>query len=287
MSAGFPFLERLKRIFTPRRAINVDGKRLPELEGVIGYRFRDPSLLVRALLHRSYSSNGRAVDGTVMGEGRDSNDAGTTGSGARQKRSEETSNERLEFLGDAVLSLVVNHFLYSKYPEKREGALTKMKSVIVSKAILAHYAKKHDLGGFILMSENAQRSRVSEADSVLADTLEALFGAVFLDGGFAAAQKCVMSILLSDLKDIFYNEDNVNYKSLLQEYIQALHKVPPRYQVRSTTGPEHDKEFIVEVSVKGNVLSSGEGKTKKLAEQEAAKEAYKKLLNTDGIEEQH
>ena len=135
------------------------------------------------------------------------------------------------------------------------------------------------------MSENAQRSRVSEADSVLADTLEAIFGAVFLDGGFGAAQACIRRILLSDLDDIFYNEDNVNYKSLLQEYIQALHKVPPRYQVRSTTGPEHDKEFVVEVGVRGTTLAKGSGKTKKLAEQEAAKLAYKKLLNTDGLEE--
>jgi ribonuclease-3 len=258
-------LNRLKSIFAKRRTVLVDGKHLPELESVIGYRFKDSSLLVRALLHRSYSSNGKA----------------------EEQSPDESSNERLEFLGDAVLSLVVNDYLYDKYPEKREGALTKMKSVIVSKAILSHYAKRNDLGAFILMSENAQRSRVGEADSVLADTLEALFGAVFLDGGFGAARDCVRSILLSDLHDIFYNEDNVNYKSLLQEYIQALHKVPPRYQVKSTKGPEHDKEFVVEVSVKGNTLSSGAGKTKKLAEQEAAKEAYKKLLNTDGIEDQH
>jgi ribonuclease-3 len=200
---------------------------------------------------------------------------------------DELSNERLEFLGDAVLSLVVNNFLFDKYPHKREGALTKMKSVIVSKAILSHYAKKHELGRFILMSENAVRSRVAETDSVLADTLEALFGAVFLDGGFRAAERCVRSILLSDLQDIFYNEDNVNYKSLLQEYIQALHKVPPKYHVKSTKGPEHDKEFVVDVMVKGNVLTTGKGRTKKLAEQEAAKEAYKKLLNTDGVEDQH
>lgn len=288
MSAGSPLLARLKRIFSPRRAFDVNGKRLRELENVIGHQFRDPSLLVRALLHRSYSSNGRAFESAGAADTRKVNEVtAAPRTGARSVQPEDTSNERLEFLGDAVLSLVVNDYLYRRYPEKREGALTKMKSVIVSKAILSHYAKKHDLGKFILLSENAQRSKVSEADSVLADTLEAIFGAVFLDGGFLAAQKCVLSILLSDLKDIFYNEDNVNYKSLLQEYIQALHKVPPRYQVKSTTGPEHDKEFVVEVSVKGNVLASGEGKTKKLAEQEAAKEAYKKLLNTDGIEEQH
>ena len=213
----------------------------------------------RALVHRSYNA------------------------GDAEKKPDDGSNERLEFLGDAVLSLVVNEFLFKKYPEKREGDLTKMKSVIVSKPILSFYAKKYDLGSVIFLSENAQKSRVGEADSVLADTLEAIFGAAFLDGGFEAASACIRRVLLSDLTDIFYNEDNINYKSLLQEYIQALHKVPPRYQVRSTSGPEHDKEFAVEVGVKGTNLARGVGKTKKLAEQEAAKLAYKKLLNTDEL----
>jgi len=252
------FFGRLGSIFSSQKRPQVP-EDFSELEGAIGYRFQDTNQLRKALVHRSYADSS-------------STDA-------------DASNERLEFLGDAVLSLVVNEFLYDRYPQRREGELTKMKSVIVSKPILSHYAKRNQLGGFILMSENAQRSRVSEADSVLADTLEAIFGAVFLDGGFAAAQACIRRILLSDLDDIFYNEDNVNYKSLLQEYIQALHKVPPRYQVRSTTGPEHDKEFVVEVGVRGTMLAEGSGKTKKLAEQEAAKLAYKKLLNTNGIEE--
>jgi len=155
--------------------------------------------------------------------------------------------------------------------------------MIVSKPILFRYAKRHGLGAFILMSENAQKAGVDETDSVLADTLEAIFGAVFLDGGFDAARRCVRRMLLTDVNGIFYSEDNINYKSLLQEYIQALHKVPPRYRVSATAGPEHQKQFAVEVSVKGNVLGVGAGKTKKLAEQEAAKLAYNKLLNTDGI----
>lgn len=274
MAAGL--IDRIRRAFG-RRAVHVHGKRLDQLESLIGYRFRDPSQLVRALLHRSFSSNG-LPEGLPLP---------STDTDREEPAPDNLSNERLEFLGDAVLSLVVNNYLYDQYPERREGSLTKMKSVIVSKAILSHYAKKNALGEFIFLSENAQRSRVAEADSVLADTLEAIFGAVFLDGGYAAAEGCVEKILLSDLTDIFYNEDNVNYKSLLQEYIQALHKVPPKYHVNSTKGPEHDKEFQVDVSVRGNVLATGRGKTKKLAEQEAAKEAYKKLLNTDGIAEQH
>jgi len=249
---------RLRGPFQPR----VDKTTLPELERILGYRFKNRAVLLGALVHRSYLSENR-----VESNG-------------------EKSNERMEFLGDAVLSLVVNDYLYRKYPERREGELTKLKSVIVSKSILSHYAKKHGLGSFILMSENAYQTGVDEADSVLADTFEAVFGAVFLDGGFEPAGACIRRLLLSDIRDIFYSEKNINYKSLLQEYVQALHKVPPKYRVSSTAGPEHQKEFAVEVAVHGQTLATGTGKTKKLAEQEAAKTAYKRLLNADGIVEE-
>jgi ribonuclease-3 len=252
------FLRRFIKIFSSTPDGNIDQRSLHGIQAAINYRFGDPDLLVRALVHRSYSCDTDTMTAT-------------------------SSNERLEFLGDAVLSLVVNQFLYQKYTRKREGELTKMKSVIVSKPILSRYARRKNLGSFVLLSENAQRGKVAETDSVLANTLEAIFGAVFLDGGYPAARDCIRRVLLSDLNDIFYDEDNINYKSLLQEYIQALHKVPPRYRVSSTTGPEHDKEFAVEVGVRGNVLAKGVGKTKKLAEQEAARAAYKKLLNTEGI----
>jgi len=189
------------------------------------------------------------------------------------------SNERMEFLGDSVLSLVVNDNLYQRFPDKTEGELTKMKSVIVSKQILAHLAKKIQLGSYVLVSDNALKAGVSEMESVLADTLEAVFGAVFLDGGFEAARGSVLRVLPENLSEIVYKEETINYKSLLQEYIQALHKVPPKYRVNATTGPDHDKEFAVEVVVQGNVLAAGTGKTKKHAEQEAAKRAYRRLHN--------
>jgi ribonuclease-3 len=185
----------------------------------------------------------------------------------------------MEFLGDSVLSLVVNDYLYGHYPDKSEGELTKMKSVIVSKQILAHLAKKIRLGSFVLVSENAQKAGVSEMESVLADTMEAVFGAVFLDGGFESARSSILQVLPDDLKDVVYQEGAINYKSLLQEYIQALHKLPPRYRVHDTTGPDHDKQFSVEVVVRGTVLGKGLGKTKKNAEQEAAREAYRRLIN--------
>jgi ribonuclease-3 len=228
-------------------------RRYAPLERALGFRFHDTDTLIAALVHRSY---------------RGGIDPGP-----------DKSNERMEFLGDSVLSLVVNDYLYHRYPRKSEGDLTKMKSVIVSKQILAHLAKKIDLGSFVIVSENAHRAGVSEMDSVLSDTLEAVFGAVFIDGGFDSARRAIMRVLPANLGEIVYQEDTINYKSLLQEYIQALHKIPPRYRVHSTTGPDHDKKFAVEVVVRGNILGRGTGRTKKHAEQEAAREAYRRLTN--------
>jgi len=128
--------------------------------------------------------------------------------------------------------------------------------------------------------ESVRIARERLYSAVLSDTLEAVFGAVFIDGGFEAARRCIMKVLPDDLSEVVYKEDAINFKSLLQEYIQALHKVPPRYRVHSTTGPDHDKEFFVEVVVKGSILGQGTGKTKKYAEQEAAKEAYRRLTNS-------
>lgn len=248
------WFRRLLRTINRRPAPSIAPGRLPELERALDYRFRNRSLLVASLVHRSYH-------------------AVTEGAPARE------SNERMEFLGDSVLSLVVNDYLYHHYPDKSEGELTKMKSVVVSKQVLAHLAKRIELGSYVLVSDNAQRAGVSTMDSVLSDTLEAVFGAVFIDGGFEAARRVILEVLPDNIGDVVYKEESINYKSLLQEYIQALHKVPPRYRVHSTTGPDHDKQFAVEVVVKGNILGQGSGKTKKHAEQEAAREAYRRLTN--------
>ena len=247
-------VRRIAALFQSSSTSEALRESLRVLQSRLGYRFRNQNVLVAALVHRSYQ-------GEAEGEG------------------PSDSNERMEFLGDSVLSLVVNEHLYNGYPDKSEGELTKMKSVIVSKQILSHLAKKIDLGSHVLLSDNAQRAGVSEMDSVLADTLEAVFGAVFIDGGFEAGRLCVLEVLPDDLGEIVYKEESINYKSLLQEYIQALHKVPPRYRVQSTVGPDHDKEFAVEVMVKGTILGNGGGKTKKHAEQEAARTAYKRLTN--------
>lgn len=242
----------------PPREIRDILEELDYLQEALGYRFRELKTLRDSLVHRSYYAG-----------------TGNSDDGYRHR----DSNERMEFLGDSVLSLVVNDYLYHRYPDKSEGELTKMKSVIVSKQILALLARKIDLGRCVLVSENAQKAGVAEMESVLADTLEAVFGAVFIDGGFEAARGCILEVLPDNPGEIVYKEETINYKSLLQEYIQALHKIPPRYRVNSTIGPDHDKEFEVEVLVQGNSLGSGTGKTKKHAEQEAAKTAYRRLMN--------
>jgi ribonuclease-3 len=247
---------RLRARFTAAPLPSIPGglERLAELERILDHRFGNRSLLIASLVHRSYYAGADSYTSL-------------------------RSNERMEFLGDSVLSLVVNDYLYHHYPERSEGELTKMKSVVVSKQVLAHLAKKIDLGSFVLVSDNAQKAGVSTMHSVLSDTLEAVFGAVFIDGGFEAARHTILKVLPDNLGDVVYQADAINYKSLLQEYIQALHKVPPRYRVHSTTGPDHDKQFSVEVVVKGNILGQGSGKTKKHAEQEAAREAYRRLTN--------
>jgi ribonuclease-3 len=248
-------LDNLRGLFRSGAPGEIHTEALTRLQDAVGYRFRNVKTLRDSLVHRSYytaaTENGKTAQ----------------------------SNERMEFLGDSVLSLVVNDFLYHRYPDKSEGELTKMKSVIVSKQIIAHLAKKIDLGRCVLLSENAQKAGVGSIESVLADTLEAVFGAVFIDGGFEAARHSILKVLPRELGEIVYKEETINYKSLLQEYIQALHKIPPRYRVHSTAGPDHAKQFEVDVVVQGNLLGKGVGKTKKHAEQEAAKEAYRRLMN--------
>ncbi len=248
-------LDRLRGRRRAAPGIRDHMERFEHLQRMLGYRFKHLSLLRDSLVHRSYSA------------------------GVEGERAPGASNERLEFLGDSVLSLVVNDYLYHRYPDKSEGELTKMKSVIVSKQILAHLAKKIVLGDCVLVSDNAKKAGVAEMQSVLADTLEAVFGAVFIDGGFESARGSILNVLPRNPGEIVYQEESINYKSLLQEYIQALHKIPPRYRVFSTEGPDHDKDFEVEVVVQGNILGKGTGKTKKHAEQEAAKSAYRRLMN--------
>ena len=221
------------------------------LESKLGYTFRDSSLLHNSLLHRSHVH--------VTGQDR------------------EQSNERLEFLGDAVLGLVVNEDLYQKYPDRSEGDLTKMKALLVCGARLSEVAGQFDLGVHIRMSRSEAATGGRQRSSILADTTEALIGAVYLDGGLGAARGVITRLLLAGSDRVLAKRSLRNFKSRLQELIQARHKSPPRYRVMEVDGPDHDRLFKVAVTFNGRTLGMGEGRNKKTAEQNAAREALAAL----------
>jgi ribonuclease III len=216
-----------------------------------GIRFRNSAILEQALTHRSYlGSNG--------------------GDPCR-------SNERLEFLGDAVLELVVIEHLFRVFPLDREGELTKKKSLLVSKSVLADRAESMGLGDFVLLSESERDSGGRERASILADTFEAVIGSIYLDSGIVMARRFIHEQLLSTATAILQDRAHLNFKSLLQEHVQALHKTHPRYRVVTEVGPDHMKLFTVEVSIRGSLLGRGQGRNKKEAEQNAAGDALSRL----------
>lgn len=229
-------------------------KSFQDLEIKLGYSFIDRSFLRNALLHRSHVH--------VTGQDR------------------ERSNERLEFLGDAVLGLVVNEDLYQKFPDRSEGDLTKMKALLVCGARLSEVAGQVDLGVHIRMSRSEAATGGRTRSSILADTTEALIGAVYLDGGLEPARAVIQRIVLVSSDQVLARRSLRNYKSRLQELIQARHKSPPRYRVLEVDGPDHDRLFKVSVTFGGRALGMGEGRNKKTAEQNAAREALD-VLETD------
>ena len=224
---------------------------LRALQAHVGYRFRDHTLLEQALKHRSYvyAHQGTGVE----------------------------SNERLEYLGDAVMDLLVAEFLYREYQSLREGDLTQMKSLVVSRTILAAKASSIDLDHFILLSAEERRAGGVVQPSILADALEAVIGAIYLDGGLEAARRTVHDVLLQDFEELHTREDFVNFKSRLLEHTQSQGSGHPKYHVHNEDGPDHDKLFSVNVSVTGETLGSGQGRSKKEAQQMAARDALKRL----------
>ncbi|MBQ9844671.1 MAG: ribonuclease III [Oscillospiraceae bacterium] len=206
----------------------------------IQYTFKDKSLLNLALTHSSY---------------------------ANESKSHIAYNERLEFLGDAVLQLVTSEKLYKENPHMPEGKMSKTRAALVCEDALANYSHKIDLGSFMFLGKGEENTGGRERPSILADAFEALIGAIFLDGGIAQAKKFILR---------FLNDTELHlqdYKTLLQEIIQQNPGERLSYIVVKEEGPDHDKSFTVEVHLNSNPIGSGEGKSKKQAEQQAAKEA--------------
>jgi ribonuclease-3 len=184
-----------------------------------------------------------------------------------------TANERLEFLGDAVLDLVVGDHLYHTYPEQAEGDLTKVKAVAVSEPVLAEIARELGVGRFLLLAKGEEQNGGRNRHSILADAMEAIFAAVYLDRGLRASRHLILRLLGSRLDAIQRHQYEPDYKTVLQEKIQEVHRTPPTYRVVSQTGPDHDRTFVAEVRLGKTVLGSGVGKSKKQAEQAAARQA--------------
>jgi ribonuclease-3 len=191
------------------------------------------------------------------------------------------SNERLEFLGDAVLDLIVAEFLYENFPLNEEGDLTKFRSILVNKRFLSERAKVINLQEYLLASNTAIKSIEEGYDAILADAYEALIGAIFLDSGYLSAKKFLNQEIFIKLDIKWLNQFDENHKSKFLEYAQAHTDFIPEYHVVKEEGPEHNKLFTVEAYLAGKCLGIGKGKSKKQAEQEAAKNA---LQNLDVIE---
>jgi len=187
------------------------------------------------------------------------------------------NNERLEFLGDSVLGLVVSEWLFVHLPNLDEGDFSRIKSFVVSEESLATIAKKLRVDNFILIGKGEEYSGGRSKKALLADCLEAVFGSYFLDSGFKAATDFIQRLLVPEIKNVLENKHRKDYKTLLQEYVQKTYKSTPRYELLKKTGPEHDNTFWMQVAVLKKVFGPASGSNKKEAEQAVAKIAYESL----------
>ncbi len=255
------------------------------LEAALGHGFSRPALLLRALTHRSLLHEKSVPPETAIPQATTQREQPGEGSSG--------DNERLEFLGDAVLGLVVAEALFLLHPEWSEGELTRMRAQLVSRQHIAQVAAEIDLGSYIRLSKGEDRSGLRLKSTVLSNAMEAVLGALFLDGGMepvrAFIRRHVMGEAAEQLAREMRSGDALgNYKSALQEHLQAAHAGTPVYRVKSESGPDHRKRFLVEVRLKppagepgasepGKPLARGLGSTKKHAEQDAARRALAKL----------
>jgi len=219
------------------------------LESKLGYKFKDPSLLIHAITHSSYANE--------------------------MKMSKESNYERLEFLGDAVLELITSEYVYNRYKDLPEGDLTKLRAGMVCEQTLSGCAKELNIGDFLLLGKGEDISGGRLRDSILSDALEAIIGAIYLDGGFTSAKEFIKNNIITQIenKELFFDS-----KTILQEIVQnENHKQKNRYKLISEEGPDHNKSFTIALYVGNKQYGCGVGKTKKAAEQEAALQAIKKL----------
>lgn len=232
---------------------------LDDLERRIGYNFKDRQLPVQALTHKSFSNE--------------------------QVGNPVAHNERLEFLGDAVLELAVSERLFSCYPDMPEGGLTRIRSEVVSEKGLLRIARDLDLGSGLRLGKGEDKSGGRRKPSLLSDALEALLGAVFRDGGFAAACRVVEQLFAGPIEQMASSQYGTDHKTCLQEALQARFNQLPQYSLDQVSGPDHQRIFRMEVRFNDELLGTGEGSSKKHAEQQAAAAAMKHPLLKNGGED--
>ena len=217
-----------------------------ELQDKIGYHFNNVSLLKEALTHSSF---------------------------ANEHRSQHIKyNERLEFLGDTVLSIVVSDYIFKNCPELPEGELTKLRASLVCEKSLYEFAKRIDLGNYLLLSKGEKNNGGADRPSILSDAFEALIAAIYIDGGMKSASKHILNFVVPEIKNTKKKRIN-DYKTTLQEIIQKNPGEQLEYVLVDESGPDHNKHFVVEVHLNSNVIGKGGGRSKKEAEQQAAREA--------------
>lgn len=223
---------------------------LKRLSGELGIAFSDSLLFDQALTHSSY---------------------------VNERGQERKNNQRLEYLGDSVLGLLVNEYIYKRFPDYAEGQLARIKSHIVSERSLAKVALELSLGNYLLMGKGELASGGRKRISILADSLEALIGAHYLDQGLEKSRKFIIRILGPSIESIRHPGQVRDPKSVIQEKVQAEFSALPVYKVISQTGPDHKREFVCSVSINGKEIATGKGRSKKEAEKKAAGEALKKI----------
>ncbi|MEG0963435.1 MAG: ribonuclease III [Lachnospiraceae bacterium] len=223
-----------------------------EFEERIGYQFKKEGLLLQALTHSSYANE--------------------------HHLGKQADNERLEYLGDAVLELVSSDFLFQKYPQYPEGELTRLRASMVCEPTLAFCTRELELGKYLQLGKGEETTGGRERKSILSDALEAVIGAIYLDGGFANAKEFIFQFILNDIehKQLFFDS-----KTILQEVVQGKNKGELSYRLVSEEGPDHDKKFVVEAWIGSVAHGQGVGRTKKSAEQEAAYHTLLQLKNQD------
>lgn len=223
-------------------------ERIKSFQKAIGYTFKKENILRQALTHSSY---------------------------ANENHMKKTAcNERLEFLGDAVLELVSSEFIFTGYDDMPEGDMTKLRASFVCEPTLALCARELELGSYLFLGNGEAMTGGAERDSILSDALEAVIGAIYVDGGFTNAKEFIDKFILQDIdkKHLFYDS-----KTILQEIVQSRYKEPLRYRLKDETGPDHNKKFTVSVCIGSEEIAIGTGKSKKAAEQRAAYQAILRL----------